>query len=250
MSEGPTIIRRKRVFASDGHHGGAWKVAYADFVTAMMAFFMLMWILNATSQQQRQGLADFFNPNIPLSESSGGGNDFFNGSSAYAIETLVADGVSGFEQVLRRDQALSQDLARSLETQLQSGDARITVTPEGVVVDLLDSAAAPVFALGSSEATLRLAQIIKDIAPALAEAQRPIKIVGHTDNKQFPGNEYSNWELSADRANAARRMLIGQGIPDARITEVSGQADRKPIKPDPSAPENRRIAIILLNSGG
>ncbi|NRA30598.1 MAG: OmpA family protein [Parvularculaceae bacterium] len=242
-----TIIKRKKLFAGDGHHGGAWKVAYADFVTAMMAFFMLMWILNATTEDQRRGLADYFNPSVPLAEKSGGGTDVLWGDSPNTSDMLASSNHGGAYASMAQSEALRDLLMQQLREEIDDSLARVTLTPEGVIVDLMDSADQPVFALGRASATARLEGILTEITPSLTVSGRAIKIVGHTDDLKFARRDYSNWELSADRANVARRVAVQRGLPVARIVEVSGQADRMPISEDSSAPENRRISILLFN---
>lgn len=242
-----TIIKRKKIFSGDGHHGGAWKVAYADFVTAMMAFFMLMWILNATTEDQRRGLADYFNPSVPLAATSGGGTDVLWGDSPNTSDMLASSNHGGAFASMAQSEALRDLLLQQLREEIDQSMARVTLTPEGVVVDLLDSAEQPVFALGRSTTTTRLEGILKQITPSLIISGRAIKIVGHTDALRFSRRDYTNWELSAGRANAARRVAVLQGLPVDRVVEVSGQADRVPISNDPSAPENRRISILLFN---
>lgn len=247
MANDAVIVKRKRVFAAEGHHGGAWKVAYADFVTAMMAFFMLMWILNATTEDQKRGLADFFNPSVPMASTSGGGTDVLWGDSPNTSEMLASTNHGGLTESMASGAELAETLRARLSDEIARQEVRLTLTPEGVIVDLMDTAEKPVFKLGKSEQSSRLAAIVANITPILNESGRPIKIVGHTDDLQFSSGDYTNWELSADRANTARRLLLTSGLADQRIVEVSGQADRLPITSDPSAPQNRRISIILFN---
>lgn len=247
MANESLIVRRKRVFAAGGHHGGQWKVAYADFVTAMMAFFMLMWILNATTEDQRRGLADFFNPSVPLASTSGGGSDVLWGDRPTTSDMLASTNHGGTTPSMMDGRTLIEELSQKLAEELEQGQAKLTMTPQGVVVDLMDTADQPVFPLGKSSRTERLVSILERIAPALIESARPIKISGHTDDRTFMRPDYSNWELSADRANAARRVAIAQGLPAERIVEVSGHADRLPVADDPSAPQNRRISILVYH---
>ncbi|GGY43820.1 flagellar motor protein MotB [Parvularcula lutaonensis] len=247
MADGPVIIRRKRVFAAEGHHGGAWKVAYADFVTAMMAFFMLMWLLNATTEEQRKGLADFFDPSIPISAVSGGGTDLLQGDSVFSSDTLASDNHGGLGETMEFEGELFQALSLSLKEAVESETVRLTRSSEGIVIDLLDTSEEPVFPVGKAVTTRRLDEVISRVAPMLATSDRMIKIVGHTDALRFADGDYSNWELSADRANAARRLAIKKGVPERAFYEVAGQADRLPISDDVAAPQNRRISIILLN---
>jgi chemotaxis protein MotB len=242
-----TIIKRKKVFAGDGHHGGAWKVAYADFVTSMMAFFMLLWILNVTTESQKSGLADYFDPSIPVSANSSGGEDLLFGDGLSGDAHLASDG----KTILQGPAISDADLARMLSTTLDrvAGEGAVTVTlsPEGVQIELLDTAEDPIFRLGEAGRTKRLETIIAAAAPVLRESGRRIKIAGHTDNVRFAGQAYTNWELSVDRANMARRLAVENGVPEGAFYEVAGYADKRPSVDDPSSAKNRRIAFQLLN---
>ena len=167
----PIIIKRKKVVKAEGHHGGAWKVAYADFVTAMMAFFLLMWLLNATTEEQRKGIADYFNPTIPVSRISGGGSDGLNGSSIFSEETYAKMGTGatrkstvdfpeGSEAEAKKasDEEIAENL-QSLRDELGKDSRRLSehlmikMTPEGIVVEIVDSDSAPLYELGRSEPT-------------------------------------------------------------------------------------------------
>ena len=277
----PIIIRRKKVYKADGHHGGAWKVAYADFVTAMMAFFLLMWLLNATTEDQRKGLADYFNPSIPISRISGGGSDALNGDSIFTEETLARSGSgSSHERNIEspasnasmaeaeseqevaaagmseaETQAIAENL-QSLKTALDeqsqqlSEHLMIKMSPDGIVLELVDSESTPLFPVGRSEPSDLLIELLGVVADSFGTFQNDIKIVGHTDNRRYRNDAiYDNWNLSADRANAARRLLLRSGIDPARVREVTGKADTDPlIKDNPSAAQNRRISITILTN--
>lgn len=266
----PIIIKRKKVVKAEGHHGGAWKVAYADFVTAMMAFFLLMWLLNATTEEQRKGIADYFNPTIPVSRISGGGSDGLNGSSIFSEETYAKMGTGatrkstvdfpeGSEAEAKKasDEEIAENL-QSLRDELGKDSRRLSehlmikMTPEGIVVEIVDSDSAPLYELGRSEPTDLLENLLTLVSESLGEFQNDIKIVGHTDNRQYRNaGQYDNWNLSADRANAARKLLVANGLPVARLREVSGRADTDPLMPElPSAPQNRRISITILTDTG
>lgn len=278
--QGPTIIKRKKVYKADGHHGGAWKVAYADFVTAMMAFFLLMWLLNATTEEQRKGIADYFNPTIPISRISGGGSDGLNGSSIFSEDTYAKMGTGANrketvenpaygdgktkeapdqtedvdtlakqaeeKQIADELQGLKESL--SAESRQLSEHLMIKMSPEGIVLEITDSESTPLFPLGRSEPSETMVQLIDVVAESFAEFDNDIKIVGHTDSHRYRnGAIYDNWNLSADRANAARRLLSRADIPSDRIREVSGKADTDPlVKDDPQAAQNRRISITIL----
>jgi chemotaxis protein MotB len=273
----PIIIRRKKVYKAEGHHGGAWKVAYADFVTAMMAFFLLMWLLNATTEEQRKGLADYFNPTIPMSRISGGGSDALNGSSIFTEETLARSGTgashertvespavnASFEESKEDSSGASeaekqaiaenlQSLKESLEDDSQklSEHLLIKMSPEGIVLELVDSESTPLFPVGRSEPSDLLIELLEVVADSFDTFENDIKIVGHTDNRRYRNDAiYDNWNLSADRANAARRLLLRSGIDRNRIREVSGKADTDPLlKNDPAAAQNRRISITIMTN--
>ena len=269
----PFIIKRKKVVQGGGHHGGAWKVAYADFVTAMMAFFLLMWLLNATTEDQRKGLADYFDPAIPISRISGGGNGALNGTSLFSEDTLARDGAGASERFeasmapgnevndsddaearereayqtveekikKQRELVSSTDLADHIQTRM---------TPDGLVVELIDRDDEPLFEIGSVQPSPLLDELFAVIAPVLATTRNDMQIVGHTDALAYVGGGgYSNWDLSSARANIARRMLVEHGLPASQIVGVVGKADVEPLSPDPLASQNRRIAVVLLAKG-
>ena len=242
----PIIVKRIARPTEPGHHGGAWKVAYADFVTAMMAFFLLMWLLNATTEEQRKGLADYFDPSVPISAVSGGGTDVLSGDSVYAADTLAHANHGGLGQAALTDAELAAEAATALAAAIDAGQAAVTLSDEGVVVDLIDAMGAPLFALGRAAPSALLEDALAEAVPVLVASGRPIKLVGHTDDLAFRTDAYTNWELSADRANAARRLALAAGLPPGAISEVSGRADRQPLGPDRRAPENRRISLIML----
>ncbi len=268
----PIIIRRKKVYKADGHHGGAWKVAYADFVTAMMAFFLLMWLLNATTEEQRKGLADYFNPTIPISRISGGGSDGLNGSSIFTEETLARMGTGASQErsvespatkppqnaveaaeTAAREKVIAanlQSLKDSLgeESRQLSEHLMIKMSSEGIVLEIVDSESTPLFPVGRSEPSDLLIDLLGVVSDAFGAFENDIKIVGHTDNRRYRNDAiYDNWSLSADRANTARRLLQRSGVDRSRIREVSGKADTDPlVKENPAAAQNRRISITIL----
>ncbi len=256
----PIIIRRKKVVAGGGHHGGAWKVAYADFVTAMMAFFLLMWLLNATTEEQRKGIADYFSPNIPLAAVSGGGSGALSGDSIYTQDTLSRSGTgvkttSGHDtlKVSEAAQKKAQEQVDALNKALAAANTELLehvslkMSDQGLVIELIDSNSDPLFSVGQATPSPLLKELLQVFTQSFNGVQNNIKIVGHTDGRAFvTGNRYSNWELSTDRANTARRLLIDYGFPYAQISEVSGKAYTDPLATDPLAAKNRRIAITLL----
>ena len=326
----PIIIKKKKVAGGDGHHGGAWKVAYADFVTAMMAFFLLMWLLNATSEDQRKGLADYFDPEIPISRNSASGAGMLNGDTPKAKDEAAstetegvrpkpthrepgenhgdqdasrdvpedaewtsaweksaqpdsdpgedgpldqADQRSGAEGLDKKagkgdqpqdgsgaDQQVQQmqDVVDGLLQQVQFADQdgliqhfSMRMTPDGLVIEIGDIQGEPLFGSGAASPEPILNTLIDVIVPVLQQTKNDIAVVGHTDAKPFSaGATYTNWELSADRANMARRLLSDAGLPSERIVRVSGKAATEPIADDPLAPRNRRIALLLLRERG
>ena len=281
----PIIIKRKKIIAA-GHHGGAWKVAYADFVTAMMAFFLLMWLLGATDEKQRKGLADYFNPSLAVNRTTGGGAGMLEGKDFYVKELAAGARPEGDPPTLRdeaaapetppdaqpgevaadaeRGETAAQAAARVEQERLEAVGRQITaamnaaedgtlvrhfflrITPEGLVIEIIDADDQPLFASASADPAPILLMLIDVLVPVLGETTNDIAVVGHTDSVPFGGADYSNWELSADRANAARRLLVGHGLPEGRIARVTGKAAVDPLVADPAAPQNRRIAITLL----
>jgi chemotaxis protein MotB len=375
----PIVVRREEV-VEGGHHGGAWKVAYADFVTAMMAFFLLMWLINATTEAQRRGLADYFSPTNLMSQSTSGNGQPFGGHTPFDSGSLVsdrgamtvvpgkstavvapdnardqrssaemqprliddADGDPASAQLAPpgqsqpNDQDAAQGVARGTDGQaagaaatgdLRSGAATansakdglansgggpakepaknpardpakdqakaaaeqqaardlaareqvekaafskaaqqvaeavrndpalspianqiaIDQTPEGLRIQLLDEEHLPMFATGSSALNDRARLVLQKIAPILARMSEGIAISGHTDAAPYRGGDRTNWELSADRANATRRLLVDAGLSEARLRSVTGNADKDLLLPaDPLAAANRRIAIVAL----
>ncbi len=274
------IIKKKKKGGGDGHHGGAWKVAYADFVTAMMAFFLLMWLLNATTEEQRKGIADYFNPTIPISRISGGGSDGLNGSSIFTEQTYAKMGTGATaSSTLAKTKPLTQneaeefseksdsESAEALEAQQAAAVAQlemmlaneskalsdhlqVKLSPEGIVMELVDSEDVPLFELGQSQPTSLLVELVATVTESFGAFGNDIKVVGHTDSLAFrDGMTFDNWDLSTERANIARRLMVENGFPLERIQEVSGRADTDLlVKDDPFAAQNRRISITLLKT--
>lgn len=271
--DGNVIIKRKKIVKADGHHGGAWKVAYADFVTAMMAFFLLMWLLNATTDEQRQGIADFFAPAIPIHRQGGGGDGPFGGDSIFVEETMVRTGAGGRETSISDDAAkgdtghapsdavnqsgpdisIMEDILQAAAGDAAFGDellqhVRTRVTDEGLIIDVFERDGAPIFASGSDQPTDRLIAILDVVARVLSLVSNDVAIAGHTDAQPFDANGYGNWELSSDRAHASRRVLVERGIDEARFARITGIADRDPVMEDPLDSRNRRVVITVLRS--
>lgn len=255
----PVIIKRKKVVGGAGHHGGAWKVAYADFVTAMMAFFMLMWLLNATTEQQRKGIADYFTPTIPINRVSGGGDGAFGGDSIFSEETLPQNGTGGIStdvSASTQQQAELEELEALLiggggESQVMENALRhivTRITDEGLVIEVYDLENIPLFVGETAEPV----QLLRDLSTVIAEATRSvtneIAVGGHVRANPIVLARSPVWELSAARATAMRVLLEEAGIKQRRIQRVTGHADRKQVVPDPMGARNNRLEIILLRN--
>ncbi len=268
QSIAPIIIKRKKVVEGGGHHGGAWKVAYADFVTAMMAFFLLMWLLGATNEKQRKGIADYFNPTIPVNKVSGGGSGAFGGDSILTQNTLFANGsgggiapgsdMSGLKSGSSEDDASDgEDKLAEIAEKLSglSGESMVSdllrrhvvtrLTDEGLIVEVFDIPGTPLF--DASETPTRvLAEVVDAIAQVFQLSSNPVAVQAHTARVPVVMKVNPVWERSSDRADAVRRLLTGSGIPEDRMQRVTGFADRKPVSGDTMAVRNNRIEIILL----
>ncbi len=265
----PVIIKRKKIIKGGGHHGGAWKVAYADFVTAMMAFFLLMWLLNATTEKQRKGISDYFNPTIPVNRISGGGDGAFGGDSVFSEETLAHSGTgatatkSAASATTTDDSGTTGDgtapseladveralLARGGESNTMERLLRhvITkVTDEGLVIEVFDMPNAPLFTGTGPEPEPVVLAIADLLSEVLNLSTNEIAVNGHL--RAYPVTLMDNpvWDASAARAQAMRTFLEKAGIDAARMQRVSGFADRKPATSDPAAIRNNRLEIILL----
>jgi chemotaxis protein MotB len=265
----PVIIKRKKIIAGDGHHGGAWKVAYADFVTAMMAFFLLMWLLNATTEQQRKGIADFFNPSIPISRTSGGGEGAFGGEDVFSEEVLTKKGLgssnmrptesnqargdAGMEAAEQENLSLArieQELrARGGESMTMEQALRhvvTRVTDEGLVIEVFDLPGAPLFHEDGASAMPVLSVLARIMTESFVMVQNSVAVNGHVKSYPITLIENPAWSLSAARAQTMRELLEASGLEPARIQRVSGFADRKTVEDNAMSVRNNRIELILL----
>jgi chemotaxis protein MotB len=304
--ERPIIIKRiKKV--EGGHHGGAWKVAYADFVTAMMAFFLLLWLLNAVTEEQKKGIASYFRPTLavqntsatftilsgqaqPMEDMSGGaaqqaedddseeqamqqapatgegdkpqtyegekpdigkGDEPQPGKGDKPVDLAEAEAAVKAEEQ-RQFEQIKSDIKNAIEEspelkQLEK-NLKIDQTEDGIRIQLLDQEKVSMFPSGSAVMDPRSKELLAKVAEVVKTLPNRIEISGHTDAKPYPGgHDYTNWELSADRANASRRVLVGAGINVDRLQKIEGRADTDPfVKADPFDPQNRRISIVLL----
>jgi len=234
------VILIKKVKAHGGHHGGAWKVAYADFVTAMMAFFLVMWLMN-TSKEVREAVAGYF------SDPSGQGEK--KGSGAGGVGDTLAVSRDGMSRLRNHiDQAMRQmPEFRQLREQVS-----MTVTGEGLRIELMETEHGLFFDSGSASPSGNGEEMLVLLAKELGVIPNEILIEGHTDSKPFSSNgAYSNWELSSDRANSARRLMEANGLRAGQVMQVRGYADRRlRNKDDPQAPSNRRISVIVRYQDG
>lgn len=258
----PVIIKRKKVIVEGGHHGGAWKVAYADFVTAMMAFFMLMWLLNATTEKQRKGIADYFSPTAPISRMSSGSDGMFMGDSVFASDVLPRMGVgasslhegdtAASEKADAENQAFKEveDVLLGLggESALQDRWLRhvvTRVTDEGLVIEFFDTEDEPLFTDGAEPTRL-----LHEIAYAVREASKmltnDIAIEGHVAKVPVVRIEDPVWDWSSERAFTFAEMLGGYGLDKERLRRVTAYGDREPVVDNLMADRNNRIEIIYL----
>lgn len=281
-----TIIKKKKVSGGGGHHGGAWKVAYADFVTAMMAFFLLMWLLNATTEKQRKGLADYFSPTIPIHKTSGGGNGPFGGETVFAEVALPQAGRGAAalsptdEEQSKGDSGTATSDANDVDTNpserlgtaetredeefellegLLTGSTgesetenellqhvRTRLTDEGLVIELIDQDDRALFEKGSDRPTDEMVELLNVISVVVRTVKNKIALSGHSFQTTSSGAENLNWVLSSNRAHAVRRILLEKGLSAARVSRVTGQADQAPSFQPSSDIRNNRVELILL----
>lgn len=266
----PPIIVKKITVVAAGHHGGAWKVAYADFVTAMMAFFLLLWLLGATTEKQRKGIADYFTPTlVKLKEGSAGSNGLLGGSSITDVDnypnragqtgtkamTIPRDTTGGPKEGADRvkrmnnmQQRLQAKLAGNPRLMRLAKQVRMIDTAEGIRIDLVDDADFSMFQLGTTVLTPQADELLGAIGDLLQAELGGISIRGHTDNLPWNGGPgANNWSLSAGRAEATRQALMSRGIAEPRFRKIEGVADREPLVRDkPGDPRNWRISILLM----
>jgi chemotaxis protein MotB len=284
----PIILKKVNKSGHAGHHGGAWKIAYADFVTAMMAFFLLLWLLNAVTQEQLEGISDYFSPtNVSMSPNgrgdilsgtmitkeavaqnlrvrddvtfdlpppkagTGGGGKYQANIEAFSMSSRHTD-----EQMKKMEENQFEKAKQELEETIEgipqmkklANSLMIDNTPEGLRIQLLDQDNLAIFPSGGSEMYLHSKRLLKVVSKVILKMPQKISISGHTDSIPFVSDSgYSNWELSADRANAARSELQRLSVPEIRISHIVGKAATDPImQQDPENARNRRISIVLL----
>ncbi len=283
---GATIIKRIKK-GEHGHHGGAWKVAYADFVTAMMAFFLLLWLLNAVTEQQLNGVADYFTPIAASTRESGAGgmlggqtigegaSESRTGSTAAVVLPPPTIGAGGTDQTdpstasKATDEAIkaAQEAQEQKEFEQVTQELKTTIsgipdlaplansllvdnTPEGVRIQIIDQDKVDMFAPGSANLYPRSKELLAQVAKIIMKMPNKVSITGHTDpSTAIDPQGYTNWELSSDRALATRRALLEGGLDDAHVNGITGVSDREPLDPhQPRSARNRRVSIVLLHA--
>ncbi len=264
MEDQPIIIKRKKVVAA-GHHGGSWKVAFADFATAMMAFFLVLWLTATATPEQKRAVEGYFKDPVGYTE-GGSPNPVDLGGSASVVDESsddVADSniqiqdqvVEEMAQTLEQQkmERLFQDLKDRIEQNKTLQEFKdqllIDITSEGLRIQIVDRSQRPMFDSGRAELKYYSQDILFELAKTLSTVDNKLSLTGHTDSTPFSGRPgYTNWELSADRANTARRALVAGGVAGRQIGRVVGLSDSVLFnKGDPQAPVNRRISIIVMN---
>ncbi|MGQ0528178.1 MAG: flagellar motor protein MotB [Alphaproteobacteria bacterium] len=281
------VIVIKKIKKGGGHHGGAWKVAYADFVTAMMAFFLLLWLLNVTTDEQKNAISNYFDPTHPkVSDSSSGAGGVMGGlsmSTQGSMATNIQDPatpprpsrppagdttkmkklpdskptVEKAKEVMRREEEKKfKDTEAQIKKAIQEDpelaalakNLIVDMTPEGLRIQIIDQEGKPMFASGSADMYETTRKLIEKVGKIVEKLPNELSVRGHTDSVPYGTDaKYTNWELSTDRANASRRVILQSGVPVTRLNNVVGKADTEHlIKDNPKDARNRRISIILL----
>lgn len=261
------VIKKKNRGGHGGHHGGAWKVAYADFVTAMMAFFLLLWLLSTTSKEQKEGIAYYFSPtnssvNVGGGTGMGGGNNIIQTKERAPQNSPVIpaqpEDPSDVAQKAAED-ALFRQISEELKKvvmnipQLKAllENLLIDITPEGLRITITDSQGRELFENGGTKMFPYTEQMIGVVASVVAPLPNELALGGHTDSVPYRGDNpaYSNWELSGDRANEMRKVMMREGIKEKRINRVAGYASQVPLLPDqPEHVKNRRLTVVVMRS--
>lgn len=285
----PIIIKKVIKKVSGGHHGGAWKVAYADFVTAMMSFFLLLWLLNVTDSKTQEGLADYFSPTVASVSSTSGSGNILAGTAASPegtqsggvtsirfptappasqqteVDVQSSEGDQGPSGAINADsfdstitessaqlKATAEQITQAIQRVPELAEHRDQIileeTPEGLRIQLLDKDRRAMFENGSDILFDYAVLLIQQVGEVVSYLPNRIAVMGHTNGSDAGlDNDYSDWELSSDRANRARRVLVQMGVSTDRFSEVTGKAQTEPMFPDsPQRPENKRITILVL----
>ena len=275
-SDAPIIVIKRVKKGGHGHHGGAWKIAYADFVTAMMAFFLLMWVLGSTTAGDLAGISAYFQNPLRVSLSGGQGSGdatrIIKGGGDNITKTVGEDSRADADTEQRRisdssvtdvenarkdktkNEQVKEDIQKKIEADAELKNAKgqvfMDITSEGLRIQVVDEKGKPLFSSGGTVPSVSARRLLRIIGKSIQMAPGPIRIEGHSDGAKFSNGEtgYTNWELSTDRANVARRELIAGGLDPALVVQVIGFANTVPLNPeDLNDPLNRRISITLLN---
>jgi chemotaxis protein MotB len=285
-NQAPIIIKKVKKGGHGGHHGGAWKVAYADFVTAMMAFFLLLWLLGATTEEQKKGIADYFAPTTTISNSNNGSGKMLAGRSMDTQGVMNSSASSSFtialappdnnpaedtdaeaedsgqaeeedieELLAEREEEMFRQAEEALRQAIQetpglkelAENLIVDRTDEGLRIQIVDRDGVSMFPLGSATMQEKTRALLAKVAEIVQKLPNRIAITGHTDATPYRGGTgYSNWDLSSDRANASRRTLIESGLPAQRIERVAGRAAREPLLTDDPTSSRNRRISIVL----
>ncbi len=272
LAQRPIVIKRIKK-AAGGHHGGAWKIAYADFVTAMMAFFLLMWLLGSSTKAQLEGISDYFKTPLKVAMSGGsgsgdsssvikgGGTDFTRQEGQVQKGVIKEQKIDNETKKILRERAeliKLEGLKKKIEQAIEANPSLkkfenqllLDITTDGLRIQIVDEQNRPMFALGKAELQPYTKTILREIGKMLNDVTNKVSLSGHTDGKPFPSGDkgYSNWELSADRANASRRELVAGGMDTNKVLKVVGLSSAVLFdKNDPLNPINRRISIVVMN---
>jgi len=277
MADQQPIIIKKIKKGGHAHHGGAWKLAYADFVTAMMAFFLLMWLLGTTTEPERKGIAEYFQDPFKASREDRGADVGDRTSIVQAGGADITSQDQGqvdkgstpeekeptAEEIEQKAEALEKEKLENLKQKIQEkinttaelnefkDQIRLEITSEGLRILIVDAQNRPMYKLASAETEPQIKLILRALAPVINELPNKVSLNGHTDARPFPANQkkYTNWELSSDRANAARFELTQGGLAEEKILRVIGLSSSVPYSAatEPLDPINRRISIIVMN---
>ena len=269
LSQRPIVIKRIKKVAG-GHHGGAWKIAYADFVTAMMAFFLLMWLLGSSTKSQLEGISEYFKTPLKVAMTGGssvgetssilkGGGTDLTRQHGEVKKGEIKDDIQAKKIIKERVERIKlEGLKKKIEEAVEnnpslkkfSNQLLLDITSDGLRIQIVDEQNRPMFALGKAELQPYTKTILREIGKMLNDVENKISLSGHTDAKPFPSGDkgYSNWELSADRANASRRELIIGGMDTNKVLQVIGLSSAVLFdKTEPLNPINRRISIVVMN---
>ncbi|MXS81780.1 flagellar motor protein MotB [Nitrosomonas oligotropha] len=269
LSQRPIVIKRIKKVAG-GHHGGAWKIAYADFVTAMMAFFLLMWLLGSSTKSQLEGISEYFKTPLKVAMTGGssigetssilkGGGTDLTRQHGEVKKGEIKDDIQAKKIIKERIERIKlEGLKKKIEEAVENNPTLkkfanqllLDITSDGLRIQIVDEQNRPMFALGKADLQPYTKTILREIGKMLNDVENKVSLSGHTDGKPFPSGDkgYSNWELSADRANASRRELIIGGMDTNKVLQVIGLSSAVLFdKEDPVNPINRRISIVVMN---